>query len=131
MRIAPDHEAGFGLLEAIIALAIAGLALGALTRVQAAALRAAGRVELYQAALREARTHLDSLAVDGTLRTGITGGAYAGGLAWRLDVSPLTKSAPAGQPGESFPYWIVLNVADRLNRPLLHLETAKLAREAE
>lgn len=132
MRTAPDKESGFGLLEAIIALAIVSLALGALTRAQGTALRAAGRVELHQAALRDARAHVDSLAAGGSLRSGTTAGTYADGLGWRLNVAALGKAAaPTGDTGEILPYWIVLQVADRLNRPLVQLETAKLAREAQ
>lgn len=131
MRSSPNGESGFGLLEAIIALAIVTVSIGALTRVQATALRTAGRVGLQQAALRDARAHLDTLTSQGTVKSGTYSGAYADGLGWRLTVSGLVDTSTDGNANGLIPYWLVLRVADRSSRTLVQLETAKLGRDGQ
>ncbi len=122
-----NSDAGFGLVEAIVALAIASLALTALYRSLSSAVRAAASVQEYAAAIVLARSHLDSLGSDDNLQPGATGGAYANGLPWRLNVTPLSNQLPdVGSPFR--PYWLILNVLDRNRKPLLTLETAKVAR---
>jgi prepilin-type N-terminal cleavage/methylation domain-containing protein len=127
MSRANDSDAGFGLIEAIVALAIASLALTALYRSLGGAVRAAASVQEYASAVVLARSHLDSLGSDGSLEPGATSGAYANGLQWRLNVASLTNLPPdVGSPFR--PYWLILNVLDRNRRPLLTLETAKVTR---
>ena len=130
MTGARQTDAGFGLLEAIVALAIASLALTALYRSLGGAIRAAGRVQEHEAALVLARSHFDSLGSDGFLQVGTSAGAYANGLAWRLNVSTLsTKTSDTAATYR--PYWLALEVFDRSRTSLLKLETAKVAREAQ
>ena len=122
-------DAGFGLVEAIVALAIASLALTALYRSLAGAFRAAARVQIHEAALVLARSHFDSLGSDGVLQVGKFSGSYVNGLQWRLNVSALaTRTSRVGGPDR--PYWLVLEVFDRGGAVLLDLETAKMAGEA-
>jgi hypothetical protein len=120
------HEDGFGLAEAIVALAIIALALPACYRAMGGAFRASAGVKTHEAALSLARTQLDTLGADGRMQEGTFLGSYANGLKWRLTSSALSAEGNGAQ-GNSRPYWVVLEVFDRSERRLLKLETAKLA----
>ncbi len=93
--ISRDDEFGFTLLEVLIALAIAGLALGVLfqgTIAGLAATQAAGR---YEEALERARSHLAALAGSGALAPVDDEGDDGGGYRWRHHVAVLTTDASA------------------------------------
>lgn len=97
------RQAGFSLLEAVIALAIAGIALSSLLHAAALAMRATATAAAYQQALSRARSHLDSL-LDHP-QPGEQDGDDGGGFRWRHHVHPAGSTAapdsirPA-QPGE-------------------------------
>ncbi len=95
-----DPQAGFTLLEVLIAFAIAGLALAALAQGVVAGLAATQGATRIEEALVRARSRL--AAIDGgTLRPGERRGEDGGGFAWRERVSPLASAAlPAA---EGFP----------------------------
>ena len=123
-----ETTAGFALVEAIVALAIVTLALAALYQGMGVAYRAVARVQLHEAALVQARSHLDSLGADGTMQAGPSSGTYDNGLPWRLSVSALTSKSGLADAGLR-PYWVVLEALDRRGATIIKLETAKLARE--
>ncbi len=122
-------ESGFALLEVIVAIAIAALALATIYRTMADGFRSASRVDTLQAAVVASRSHLDALAADGTLNPGTSTGAYANGIRWRLSVTDL--STKTLQANALRPFWIKLVATDKAGVPLIELETAKLAREAQ
>ncbi|GAC1347963.1 MAG: hypothetical protein NVSMB18_34650 [Acetobacteraceae bacterium] len=93
-------EQGFTLLEIVIALAIASLALAALTQAVSGGLRATRVGADYQEALSRARSHLEQLGTD--LLAGERSGDDGGGFQWRVLVRPVAAAqAPAGggRPG--------------------------------
>ncbi len=123
-------EAGFGLLEAIVALAIISLALPALYKAMSGAYRAESRLKIHEAALVLARSQLDMVGSNGTIQVGTFAGAYDNGLFWRMTVSPLSNKAGAGI-SSARPYWIVVEAYDRSGARLVSLQTAKLVRETQ
>ncbi len=129
MKRVRSRESGFALLEAIVAMAIASLALTAIYRTIGNGLRAASRVQTLQAAVVVARSHLNSLGGDGTLISGTSSGAYDNGIRWRLNVAALSNRA--GEPETLRPYWITLKAIDPSGALLLELESARMAREAK
>jgi type II secretory pathway pseudopilin PulG len=131
MRRPATTESGFGLVEAIVALAIVSLALTTLYRALSSAVHTAARVQVHDAALVLARTHLDSLGSDGTMQVGSVTGTYVNGLPWRLEVSALSTGSSSGREAAYRPFWVILEVFDRSGITLLKLETAKLARGAQ
>ena len=129
MKRARSRESGFMLLEVIVAMAIAALALAAIYQSIGGGLRAAARVKTLQASVVHARSHLDALGGDGTLSAGNSSGVYETGIVWRLGVVDL--SSKIGDANTLRPYWITLVVVDRAGVPLYKLESAKIAREAQ
>ena len=123
-------EAGFGLLEAIVALAIISFALPALYQAMSGAYRAESRLKVHEAALALARSQLDAVGSNGTIQAGEFSGNYSNGLPWRMTISPLSNKVNAGISGAR-PYWIVLEAYDRGGARLINLQTAKLMRETQ
>ncbi len=119
---APSSDDGFGILEAIVALAIAALALGALYRTTGMALRAADRSKQHLQALALAQSHLGSLGVTTPLAPGDTRGTYSDGTSWHLSITSLAR---AGSPDPAPPVWIVLETFDRSGARLTRLETSR------
>ena len=125
-----SSDQGFGLFEAIVALAVASFALTALYRSLGGAIRAASTVQQHETVLAFARSHFDSLGSDGVLQAGTTSGTYGNGLMWRLIVTPLSTQ-PVDIGPRTRPYWLALEAFDRNRNLLLKLETAKVARALE
>jgi type II secretory pathway pseudopilin PulG len=124
-----SSEAGFGLIEAIVALVIISVALPAFYKAMSGAYRASVKVRLNGAALMLSRSKLDAIVVDPSLQPGTSDGSYANGLLWRLTVSALSTDQGTAPKG-THPYWLVLETLDARGRPLVKLETIKLLNEA-
>jgi general secretion pathway protein I len=129
MKRARSGDRGFALLEAIVAMAIASLALSAIYRTVGNGLRAASRVQTIQSAVVASRSHLSTIGIDGTLSAGVSRGSYGNGLRWHLNVADM--SARSTDENALRAYWITLKTIDRSGALLLELETAKIAREAK
>jgi general secretion pathway protein I len=99
-RHAPDARArGFTLLEVLIALIIAGIALATVFRAASENIHATGAAARYQEALSRARSHLDGSSAN--LVFGEQEGDDGGGFHWRVMVRPLDstgKKDSAGRP---------------------------------
>lgn len=78
------RQHGFGLLEVMIALLIAGLALAAVFRAAAETSRATSAAAHYQEAISRARSHLDGTTAN--LVPGEQEGDDGGGYHWRVVV---------------------------------------------
>jgi prepilin-type N-terminal cleavage/methylation domain-containing protein len=121
-------DAGFGLIEAIVALAIISLALTQFYVAMGGAYRATARLKVHEAALTLARSHLDALGVDGAIQAGTSSGTYDNGMRWRLTVSALSSKMRQTAPGPRA-FWLVLEAFDERGTTLVKLETAKLVRQ--
>lgn len=122
---APRTEAGFSLIETLVALVIMSIAMSAFYTTMSTSYRAAAQVKAHQVALQLARSHLDSLGRDAPIEPGESSGTYESGLQWRLTIEALlpdaSRSASAAQP-----FWVSLETFDRHGAYLLKLETIKL-----
>ena len=135
-------EAGFSLVEVIVALAIVALGLAAFSRAISGSYRAAQRTKLQEIAISHAQSHLDLLGVDEPLAGGQTAGKYSDNMPWRLTIAALTsgnrnrddpdadpaQSRPAEQGDNARPFWVVLETFDLQGVALVKLETAKVIR---
>lgn len=92
------RDTGFTLLEMLIALAIAGLAIGALFHGGIAGLTATRTAARYEEAVERARSHLAALADAGLLAPLDATGDDGGGYRWRHRVAAV--STDASSPGE-------------------------------
>lgn len=91
------RASGFSLLEMLVAIAILGLALGALYQAASGATRNVRVDERYAYAVELARSLLADSAIvpaNGEQRRGET----AGGFAWRVDARPLAQARDSRLP---------------------------------
>lgn len=96
---ADGAEAGFTLVEVLVAFFIAALTLTAALRVLGEGANLARRGPAAALRMEEAASVLDTLAADPALRSGERGGAFADGQPWRARVTDVTALAAAGSPG--------------------------------
>jgi prepilin-type N-terminal cleavage/methylation domain-containing protein len=115
-------EAGFTLIEVLVAFAIVALVLAGIYQALAGAYRGETRAQVQERVLALARAHLEAIGIEQPLEPGETTGTYHTGLAWHLTVAPV---APLSDKGQAF--HIVLETQGADGRPLLRLETFKLA----
>jgi len=87
---APE-AAGFTLLEVVVALAIASLALVALFQAGSGGLFAVDTAARAEEALQRAQSHLAAIGRDAALIQGDTSGDDGGGYRWRLQVQPVAQ----------------------------------------
>ncbi|WP_458094227.1 type IV pilus modification PilV family protein [Roseomonas sp. WA12] len=107
----PEREAGFTLLEVLIAFLIAAMALAVLFRTAIEGQAAADTAARYQEALSRARSRLaatEAMPLQPSDRQGEEGGGYR----WRVRVSLVSEGAPVreGPPAPSL-YGIAVAVA--------------------
>ena len=97
----PTGKNGFTLLEVVVALAIAGLALVGLFRAGSGGLFAVDTAARAEEAVQRAQSHLAAVGRDAALVEGEFTGDDGGGYRWALRVSPLTARQSVGQDGVS------------------------------
>jgi general secretion pathway protein I len=94
MRPGRSGDRGFTLLEVLVALIIAALALGELFSVAASDLRSVVVAGRTQEALSRARSHLATVGLNGALVAGEQRGDDGGGYHWALRVAQIAAAAP-------------------------------------
>jgi general secretion pathway protein I len=92
---------GFTLLEVVVALAIAGLALVGLFQAGSGGLFAVDSAARAEEAVQRAQSHLAAVGRDAALVAGEFTGDDGGGFRWTLRVHPVTKRQSPGLDGGS------------------------------
>jgi general secretion pathway protein I len=95
----PEREAGFTLLEVLVALVIAALALGVLFSGAVTGLRSAQLSGDYSQAVSRARSHLAAVGIGAPFVAGTQEGDDGGGFRWRITLRPLATISLAPPPG--------------------------------
>ena len=132
-RAVPRCDAGFTLLEVVVATAIGALALVALFQAGSAGLLTVGEATRVEAAVDRARSHLAEFTDTGAIAPGDSEGDDGDGYRWRLSVRPVA-SQPPGAPdrASALPpslYDVAVTIswgADRHQRSVV-LETERIA----
>jgi general secretion pathway protein I len=88
-------EAGFTLLETLVALAIAALVVSVFVKECGVGLTSVGMAGRYEEAVSRAKSHLAALRSDTTLVVGEFTGEDGDGYRWRVRVQPVASSKPA------------------------------------
>lgn len=114
-------DAGFALVEVVVAFAIVTIILAALYQAVAGAYRGYARVQVREHTLALARAQLEAIGIEAPLRPGESSGTYTTGVAWHLTVEPVETASYKGRG-----FRVLLQTLDSGGRPLLGLETFKL-----
>src|SRR5215475_2516086 len=96
------RDAGFTLLEVIVATALAALALVALFQAGSAGLLTVGTATRLEMAVDRAQSHLAEFADTGVIVSGESEGDDGDGYRWRLTARPIA-SQPAEASGQTAP----------------------------
>ena len=108
---------GFTLLEVVVALAIAGLALVGLFRAGSGGLLAVDTAARAEEAVQRAQSHLAAVGRDTALVQGEFTGDDGGGYRWALRVQPLTSRQSLAQDGVSAATTTLFNVEVAVSWP--------------
>ena len=92
-------EAGFTLLEVVVAVAIAGLALVGLFQAGSMGVFSVDTAARAEEALQRAQSHLAAVGRDAALIQGDASGDDGGGYRWRLLVEPQAQRQGVGPDG--------------------------------
>ena len=132
-----ERDAGFTLLEVIVALAIAALALIVLFRAGSEGLLAVNTASRAEDAVERAQSHLAAIGPDVALLPGESAGDDGGGYRWRLRITPV-ESWPV-QPGNPslpptaatlFDVQVAISWAGRGHEHRIILETRRIGAAA-
>ena len=107
----PRREAGFTLLEVVVALAIASLALVGLFQAGSGGMFAADTAAHAEEAVERAQSHLAAVGRNVALVVGEFAGDDGGGYRWRLRVEPAAVRAGDGVVGGTVLYNVEVAVS--------------------
>lgn len=123
-------DAGFTLLEALVALAVVAISIGAMAGLMGSTARGTRQLEGHVALVQAVATVLWSGLPPRSDPVPSTLSGEAGRLAWRADFDPIeTPPAVAGEPK-----WLPLKVTLRAVSPAgarMQIETVRLFKRAE
>lgn len=107
-----SREAGFTLLEVMVALAILGIGILMVIQLFAGGLGVAASARDHTSAVFIAREKMAEALTDGALRPKVLKGEEPGGFEWRVDVSPYDNRLTEKVPGLEV-LKVVVKVNDR------------------
>jgi prepilin-type N-terminal cleavage/methylation domain-containing protein len=110
-----NHEAGFTLVEVLVAFAILSIVLLTLFSGLSTALLGDRHAEFTRIALTMAKAKLETAGIGTPLTPGVTTGRFEDGMDWRQSVRPYVLISPNATPA----YWveIMIRPPSGLNAP--------------
>jgi general secretion pathway protein I len=111
-RRCPHGQAGFSLLEILVAFAVLALTLGVLLRIFGGAGRIAATADEYSRSIVVAESLLATVGIETPLQPGETHGEIDETYRWTLQVDPypMDESLLGGASLAFRPYWVRLSV---------------------
>jgi general secretion pathway protein I len=124
-------DAGFAILETLVALAVLAIALGVLLAVLTDGIRRQGRAERLAEATLHAQSLLARVGADVPLKAGTTTGTLPNGMHWQVLVERYGDAADRkAWPVSAYRVLVDVNSGDgEPSGPLLRLSTLRLAAE--
>ncbi len=118
-------EAGFTLLEVILALAILGIAFALAIELLATGVRSAKASGDYTQAVLLARQKMAEIAVTPNLEGSADGGEFGGGFRWVSGIRPLPQEEDL--PAQLYQVWVRVTWPGRRGEKSLDLYTLRMA----
>ena len=125
----PGRQAGFSLLETLVAFSVLAICLGVVLRVFGGGGRAAVLTDGYARATTIAESFLAALGTEKELRLGRQDGLLAGGYRWTVQVAPLPVDTEqiSAMNFAFMPYWVEVTVTwGEEDRRSVKLNTVRL-----
>jgi prepilin-type N-terminal cleavage/methylation domain-containing protein len=104
-----EREAGFTLVEVLVAFAILSIMLLTLFSGLSTALLGDRRAEFTRVALTMAKAKLETAGIGTPLTPGVTTGRFENGMEWRLSVRPYVLASLNATPA----YWVEIIIRPR------------------
>ena len=122
-----DASAGFTLIEALVALAVAAVSLAAIGSLMAGNIRGSGRIEQHLGLVETLRAVETGLPDRTSLSTGTLSGEMHG-QTWSVDIAPFPSDFVNPRAAQ---FWTPQTIVIKVQSPsgaVLQLETIRLAR---
>ncbi|MDR3098252.1 MAG: prepilin-type N-terminal cleavage/methylation domain-containing protein, partial [Paraburkholderia sp.] len=130
-RAARRRDAGFTLLEVIVATALAALALVALFQAGSAGLLTVGTATRLELAVDRAQSHLAEFADTGVVVSGEREGDDGDGYHWRLTARPIAsrsgEASDRAAPPSLYDIAVTISWGKGHHRRSIQLETERIA----
>jgi general secretion pathway protein I len=123
-RLPGSSDAGFTLIEVLVAFAIVSLCLASLYSALAAHSSQIAVTDMHRQTLAFARTHLESFGEALPAEGGATTGRYPNGMRWQLSVRAISADGATDSPAR--PYFVLLEVFDRSGHSVIVLSSIKM-----
>ena len=123
-RLPERSDAGFTLIEVLVAFAIVSLCLASLYSALAAHSSQIAVTDMHRQTLAFARTHLDSFSETVPAEGGARTGRYPNGMRWQLSARSISTTGSAESAAR--PYFVGLEVFDRSGHSVLVLNSIKM-----
>jgi len=124
-----NPNAGFSLIEVLVAVAVIAVVLGAIGSVIAATVKGTQSIDEKLSLIQAAHRMLATLPERETLQVGSSQTGVSGNYRWRMDVRPLAAPPPTDSKDPN--RWLPLAIALRVQAPrgpVLRLDTIRLVR---
>ncbi len=124
-------EAGFTLLEVLVAFAVLSVSLAAILAIYSTAFQSAARARSYAVATQLAEAKLNEVAVTGMLSEDVAGGILAEEYEWAAVISPLEWQEPDGgveHPLKPYQVSVEVSWSEAGRERSVELHTVKLGR---
>lgn len=118
-------DAGFTLIEVLVAFATATLGIVVLYSTLAGYQRQAAAADMRERILAQAQSQLDAVGISTPLSPGVTGGVYPNGASWRMTVAPIGRQELSPK-GSGVPMQVVLETFDAGGHAIVRLKTVAI-----
>lgn len=118
-------DAGFTLIEVLVAFATATLGIVVLYSTLAGYQRQAAAADMRERILAQAQSQLDAVGISTPLSPGVTGGVYPNGASWRMTVTHVGGQEP-NQKSTGLPMQVILETFDAGGHAIVKLKTVVL-----
>ena len=122
------NEAGFTVIEALVAFAILSLALVGLYDALAVAYHSANASRMQEEALAVGRSQLERIGSDIPAKPGKLSGSLSDSSPWQVVITEIASNGST--PSLYQRYAVAYEARDAQNRPILQLKTIRIAKAA-
>lgn len=124
-----SSNTGFITLEALVAFVILTFALVVFYQTIGGNFKTAGRINVQEIALAEAKSHLQAVGIVTPVLEGRTNGVFPSGAQWVMQSSKLPAPQRLDGKDAIARYWVRLEVTNHKGKYLTELETVIFAQQ--
>jgi general secretion pathway protein I len=124
-RTQNEGDAGFTLVEVLVAFAIVSLCLASLYGAISGHARQMAMTDMHRQTLAYAKSYIENLGETAAAQPGPLSGAFPNGTLWRLSTRPVAIG-DAPTDASTRPFFVLLQVYDRAGHRIVALDSVKM-----